>query len=72
MHGSISQDHEDAPKDSEPNAVPPKSEYVETEGAKNGGTRHLDVESVLVVHQAEVLDFIYNQAFEGIVEDREL
>ena len=72
MHGGIRKNNEYTAKDGQADAVTPKSHNIETEGAEDGGTRNFDIQAVFVVHETEIFDFIDNETFEGIVEDREL
>lgn len=49
VHRCISDDDEDAGKDSEADDVSPQGEGVEAKGAEDGGTGDFDVEAVAVV-----------------------
>ena len=72
MHARVRKHDEDGAKDGEANGVAPESHDIETETAQDGGAGHLDVETVLVVDERQVLDFVDDEAFEAVVEDGKL
>jgi hypothetical protein len=68
MHSKISEHNEGAAEHGESNAIRPQSLRVEAEGAKDGRTRDLDIETVFVVDEGKVFDFVDDEAFEGVVK----
>lgn len=58
--------------DSQSGDISPKGEDIEAERAQDRRTGDFDVETVFLVHEREVADFIDNQAFEAEVEDGKL
>lgn len=70
MHSQICQHNERATIHGESDAIPPQRLDVEAEAAQDGGAGDFDVEAVFVVDEGEVLDLVYDEAFEGVVEDR--
>ena len=45
---------------------------LEAEGAENRRTWYFDIEAIFVIDQGKVLDFVYNETLEPVVEYREL
>jgi hypothetical protein len=72
VHGEISQEDKSTAVHTQPYAILPQRLDVEAEGAKDGGAGNFNVETVFVVDEGEVLDFIDDEAFEGVVEDGKL
>jgi hypothetical protein len=70
MHSKIGKHDERAAIDAQPNAILPQRLHVEAKAAQNRGARNLNVQAVFVIDEREVLDFVDNQAFKGIVEYR--
>jgi len=66
QHDKDPTEHRQAP------AIPPQREIVEAERRQDSGARDLDVEAVLFVDEGEGADFVYDEAFEGVVENGEL
>jgi hypothetical protein len=69
MHGRIGKQHESGTKHGETDGVAPEGEHVEAEGREDGGAGDLDVDAVLVVDEAQVLDLVDDEALEAEVED---
>lgn len=72
MHGNIGKHNEGTTEDGETDCVAPESQHVEPERRQDGRAGDLDVDPVLVIYEAEVFDFVHNQAFEAVVEDGKL
>lgn len=72
MHRNVSNHNERGRKDGQPHNIIPQSAVVEAESTENGCARNFDVETVLVVDQGKIFDFVDNEAFEAVVEDRKL
>lgn len=72
MHSRISEHQEHSAVDGESNSILPQSKDVESERAQNGRSGYFDVETVLLVHERQVANLVYDQAFESVMEDREL
>jgi len=72
VHSSVSQDEEDTTVDSKADSVVPQRENVEAERAQNRRAGDFDVEAVFLVDEREVADFVDDEAFKTVVEDREL
>ena len=72
MHGTVCNENERSRDYSKSNHVVPIGQGVETKSAQDRGTRHLDVQTILVINQGKVGHFIDNQGFKSIVEDRQL
>jgi hypothetical protein len=72
MHSKIGQQDKRAAKHTQTNTILPQSLGVEAKGAKNSGARNLNIETIFVIDEGEVFDFIYNEAFESVMEDGEL
>ena len=70
MHGNIGNDNEGAAEDGEADDVLPEGEVVEAKGGQDGGAWDLDVEAVAVVFEAKFGDFVDDEAFVAVVEDR--
>jgi hypothetical protein len=69
MHSQIRKQHKRSRKHPQPNAVCPQCLRIEAEGAQNSGAGNFDIETVFVVDEGEVFDFVYDEAFEGVVKD---
>ena len=69
MHSRIRQHHKRTGKHTQPNTILPQRLCVETKRAEDSGARDFNVEAVFVVDEGEVLDFVDDEAFEGVVED---
>ena len=69
MYGDISQHQKNAAEDGQSNSIRPQCEVVEAERAENGGAGDVDVEPVFVIREAQIPDFVDDQAFEAEVED---
>jgi len=69
MHSQVRQHYKRAAIYSEANTIPPQRLHIEAKAAQDSRPRDFDVQSVLVVDEREVLDLVYNQAFERVVED---
>jgi hypothetical protein len=72
MHSEIRKQHKRTTKYTQPNAVLPQRLRVEAKGAKDSRAGNLDIETVFVVDEREIFDFVYDEAFKGIVENRQL
>ncbi len=72
MHRKVSNHNKRGRKDGQPDNIVPQSTVVEAESAEDGCAWDFDVETVLVVDQGEVFDFIDDEAFEAVVEDGKL
>ena len=70
MHGQIRKQHKRSRKHPQPNAICPQRLRIEAEGAQDSGAGDFDIETVFVVDEGEVFDFVDDEAFEGVVEDR--
>jgi hypothetical protein len=70
MHREIRQHNKRTPVDTKTNTIPPQRLDVESKRAQDGGARDFNVEAVFVVDEGEVFDFVYDEAFEGVVEYR--
>lgn len=72
MHTSIRQHHERRPKHRQARGIHLQRTVVEAEGAQDSCTGNLDIESVFAVYQTQGAHFVYDEAFEAVVEDGEL
>lgn len=72
VHAGISEDDEDGAENSQANGILPQRKNIKAETAQNGGTRNLDIKTILVVNERKILDLIDNKALEAIVEDGQL
>lgn len=72
MHSRVSNHNESTREDGKPNDIVPQAAVVESESAEDGGAWNFNVEAIFVVDQGEVFDFVDDEAFEPVVEDREL
>lgn len=70
MHRRIRQHDKRATKHREADTILPQGSGVETKRAENRGAGDFDVEAVFVVDEGEIFDFVDDEAFEGVVEDR--
>ena len=70
MHGSVRYHYEHAGKNSQANHVRPQRAVVEAERAQNRRTRDFNVEAVFMVDKCQIPDFVDDQRFEAIMEDR--
>jgi hypothetical protein len=68
VHSEIRKQHERTAKYTQPDAVLPQRLRVEAKGAQDSGAGNLNIETVFVVDEGEILDFVYDEAFEGVVE----
>ncbi len=72
MHRNVSNHDERGRKNGQSHNIIPQSTIVEAESAEDGCAWYLDVETVFMVDQGEVFDFIDDEAFEAVMEDRKL
>ncbi len=72
MHRDISNYNERGRKNAEADNVIPQSTIVEAKGTEDGCAGDFDVQAVFVVDQGEVFDFVDDETFEAVVEDRKL
>lgn len=72
MHSDICNYDESPRENGEPNDILPQSQVVESKSTQDRCTGHFNVETVLVIDQSKECDFVDNQSFEAVVEDREL
>lgn len=70
MHRTIRQHDERRAKHSKTNDILPQSLCIEAKGAQNRRPRNFNVDAVFVVDQAEILDFIDDDAFKSVMEYR--
>jgi hypothetical protein len=70
MHSKIGKHNECTTIYGQPNTILPQRLHVEAKAAENRRARDLNVQTVFVVNEREVLDFIDNEAFKGIVKYR--
>jgi hypothetical protein len=52
------------------NAVHPQRLHIEAKAAQDSRARDFNVKPVLVVDETEILDFIDDESFEGVMEYR--
>lgn len=72
MHSHIG-DHDESPRENgKTNDIFPQSKVVESKCTQDRCARHLDVEAVFVIDESKEGDFVDNETFETVVEDREL
>lgn len=72
MQTHISRDQKRTADNAQANGILPQREVIEAERGQDRGAGDVDFQAVFVVDEAEVADFVDNQAFEGEVKDREL
>lgn len=72
MHSDVG-DHNKGPgEDGETDDILPQGEVVEPKSTQDRSARHFDVETVFVVDERQEGDFVDDETFETVVEDREL
>lgn len=72
MHSDISDHYESPREDGETNDILPQSEVVKPKSTQDRCARYFDVETVFVIDESKECHFVDNEAFETVVEDREL
>ena len=72
VHCTICEHYENGTVHSQSDGINSKIFVVESEARENGSTRYFDIETILVVNEAEWRNFVDNEAFEAVVEDTQL
>ena len=70
MHRRVRDDDERCCEDTKSDDVRPQSTVVESKCAQDRGPRDFDIETVFVVDEGQILDFVDDQSFKAVVEDR--
>ena len=72
MHRRVCQHQECGAVYSQSNRIGTEIFITEPKGAENGSTRNFNIETILLVHESELGDFIDNEPFEAVMEYRQL
>lgn len=70
MHRCVCDNDKRPGDDGQPNDIAPHGERIESECTQYGCTRHFDVQTVFVVNQSEICDFVDDQPFKAVMENR--
>lgn len=69
MHRRIRQHDKRSTIYTQPYTIPPQRLHIEAKAAQDSGAGDFNVETVFVVDEREVFDFVYDEAFKSVVED---
>jgi uncharacterized protein YkuJ len=69
MHSRVRQHNKRTTIHSQPYTILPQRLHIKAKAAQDSRAGNFNVEAVLVVDEAEVLYFVDDEAFEGVVED---
>jgi hypothetical protein len=72
MHGTIRQHNECSAENTEADSIDDLVVVVEAKRAQNRCSRHFNVKAIFVINEAEWRHFVDYEAFEAVVENREL
>ena len=72
MHSDVCNHDECSRENGEPNDIFPQSQVVESKSTQDRCAGYFDVETVFVIDQSKECDFVDNESFKAVVEDREL
>ena len=72
MHRNVRNHNERGREHRKADDIIPQRRIIESERAEDGGAGDFDIQAVFVVDEGEVADFVYDEAFEAVVEDGEL
>ena len=70
MHSTIRQNNESAGKYPQADNVGPERLSIEAEGAQDGSSRDRNIETIFPVRERQICNFVDNERFEPVVEDR--
>jgi hypothetical protein len=68
VHCNVRNDDESATKDSQPNDIFPQREVVEAKSRQDGRAGNFDVETIAVVLETQLSNFVDDKAFIAVVE----
>ena len=72
MHSHVCQHQECGTVYSQSNRIGTEVVIIESEGAEDGSTRDFNIETILLVHESELGNFIDDEPFEAVMEYRQL
>jgi hypothetical protein len=70
VHCEIGKNNKHSTVYAKANAIHPQRLHVEAKAAQDSRARDLNVETILVVDETEVLDFVDDESFKGVVKYR--